>query len=56
MITKGDLKACLPDVTSTMTLKGIGASVDVYRDEWGIPHIQALTERDLHYAQGFVTA
>ena len=56
MITEGDLKACLPDVTSTMTLKGLGASVDVYRDEWGIPHIQASTERDLYYAQGFVTA
>jgi len=56
MITEADLKACLPDVTSTSTLEGLGASVDVYRDEWGIPHIRAANERDLFYAQGFVTA
>jgi penicillin G amidase len=56
MITEDELRACLPDVTSEMTLDGIRASVDVYRDPWGIPHIKAGSEEDLYFAQGYVTA
>lgn len=56
MLTEDELKACLPDVTSVMKLEGLGASVDVYRDEWGIPHIRAANETDVYFAQGFVTA
>ena len=56
MITDKELKACLPDVESTMTLKGIFSGVDVFRDPWGIPHIRAASEADLFFAQGFVTA
>lgn len=55
-ITEEDLKACLPDVTSEMRLDGLSAPVDVFRDLWGIPHIRAGNERDLFFAQGFVTA
>ena len=56
MITEADLKACLPDVTSSLMLEGLNAPVDVYRDEWGIPHIRAANERDLFFVQGLVTA
>lgn len=50
------LRACLPDVTSTLRLPGLSAGVDVYRDAWGIPHLRAATMHDLFLAQGFVTA
>ena len=56
MITAKDLKQALPNVTGKLSLKGLGASVEVYRDGYGIPHIKAATERDAFFAQGFVTA
>ncbi|MBI1927847.1 penicillin acylase family protein, partial [Candidatus Poribacteria bacterium] len=55
-ITTHDLKAALPDVTTPMRLPGIDTPVEVYRDRWGIPHIKAENEKDLFFAQGFVTA
>ena len=56
MISSQDLKKALPNVTGKVSLKGLGASVDVYRDGYGIPHIQAGSERDAFFAQGFVSA
>ena len=56
MITTEDLKQALPNVSGKVNLKGLGASVEVYRDGYGIPHIKAATERDAFFAQGFVTA
>ena len=55
-ITENDLKSSLPDLTTTMRLSDLGAAVDVYRDQWGIPHVRAENEADLFFAQGFVTA
>ena len=55
-ITEADLKAALPDLTTTMRFSGLHNPVDVYRDQWGIPHIKAENEDDLFFAQGFVTA
>ena len=55
-ITEADLKAALPDLTTTMRFAGLHNPVDVYRDQWGIPHIKAENENDLFFAQGFVTA
>ncbi len=55
-IDDSDLKAALPDVTSTMKLAGLENEVVIYRDPWGIPHIKADSEPDLFFAQGFATA
>lgn len=55
-ITKADLQAALPDVTSTLVLPGLEQPVEVWRDTWGIPHIRAANEHDVFFAQGFVTA
>ncbi len=55
-ITEKDLKAALPNVTTTMRFSGLHNPVEVYRDRWGIPHIKAKDENDLFFAQGFVTA
>src|SRR5262249_15076175 len=55
-ITRADLQAALPDVTSSLQLPGLQRPVVICRDRWGIPHLQAENEPDAFFAQGFVTA
>ena len=55
-ITDEQLHAALPDLSGTQRLADLGTAVDLFRDQWGIPHIKARTERDLFFAQGFATA
>ncbi len=45
-----------PQVDGGLTLPGLDAPVEVYRDEFGIPQIYASTQHDLFMAQGFVQA
>ncbi len=45
-----------PQVTGQITIKGLDAAVDVWRDKTGIPHIYATTTHDLFFAQGYVHA
>jgi penicillin amidase len=40
----------------TLRLRGLQASVTVRRDERGIPYIEAASEADLYFAQGYVMA
>ncbi|MCL5039149.1 MAG: penicillin acylase family protein, partial [Firmicutes bacterium] len=35
---------------------GVKKTVEIYRDDYGIPHIFAQTEEDVFYAQGYVMA
>ena len=53
---RADLKAALPDLTSTVRAGGLDQPVEVVRDGWGVPHIRAQTKQDAFFAQGFVTA
>lgn len=46
----------LPRVSGELVLPGLRAPVTVYRDEWGVPHIEAQNEHDLYMAQGYVVA
>ena len=39
-----------------MSHRSLTAGADVYRDEWGIPHIRSDNLYDLFFAQGFATA
>ena len=55
-ISAKDLQAALPDLESTQCCEGLEKTVTIYRDPWGIPHIQAEGEADLFFAQGFATA
>jgi len=55
-ITRADLQAALPDVTSTLHLPGLHQPVAICRDRWGIPYIRAEDEHDAFFVQGFVTA
>ena len=55
-ITKEDLKVALPDTSKSFRLKGLGASVQIYRDAYGIPHVRAGSVQDAFFGQGFVTS
>ncbi|HKG22572.1 MAG TPA: penicillin acylase family protein, partial [Blastocatellia bacterium] len=37
-------------------LAGLSHAVTVWRDERGIPYIEAAGEKDLYFAQGYITA
>ncbi|MBN2323992.1 MAG: penicillin acylase family protein [Spirochaetes bacterium] len=50
------LRRSYPKTRGTVTLEGLAAPVDIYRDKNGIPHIYAQTEDDLFFAQGYVHA
>ena len=43
-----------PQTDGNLYLPGLQASVDVYRDQYGVPHIFASNTHDLFMAQGFV--
>lgn len=46
----------LPQWDGDLQVPGLDAQVEVIRDQNGIPFIEAATERDLYFAQGFVHA
>lgn len=49
-------KRALPQTEGTISLPGLSASVEIIRDQWGVPHIYASEMNDLFFAQGFVHA
>src|ERR687895_407166 len=46
----------LARIEGDLAANGLSESVEVLRDEWGIPHIYAKNTHDLFFAQGYVTA
>lgn len=46
----------LPETEGEVSLEGLSSSVEVLRDEYGVPHIEADTLHDLFMAQGYVQA
>lgn len=50
------LVAAAQDKPTALRLAGLKGSVTVRRDERDIPYIEAATEEDLYFAQGYVTA
>jgi penicillin amidase len=51
-ITRGPL----PQHTGELTVAGLNATVTIYRDKWGVPHIYASNTYDLFFAQGYTQA
>ncbi len=45
-----------PKTRGRITVEGVSAPVEIYRDRYGVPHIYAQTAEDLFFAQGFVHA
>jgi len=50
------LRQSLPRLEGEITAAGLGAAVEILRDVHGVPHIFAQSERDAHFALGFVHA
>ena len=46
----------LPLVDGEISLPGLDSNVEIYRDQWGIPHIYAQSLPNALFAQGFVHA
>ncbi|MBI5650248.1 MAG: penicillin acylase family protein, partial [Chloroflexi bacterium] len=46
----------LAQTRGTLRVPGLRASVEILRDEWGVPHIYAQNQDDLFFAQGYVHA
>ena len=54
--SKEDLKSALPDTSKTLRLSGLDATIEIYRDGYGIPHVKASSVHDAFFGQGFATA
>ncbi len=50
------MKSSLPVLDGRLQAPGLSAAVIVRRDAHGVPHIQASSQDDLLFAQGYVTA
>jgi penicillin amidase len=50
------LRRPLPRTQGTIRLAGLKDEVEILRDRWGVPHIYAIGEHDLLFAQGFAHA
>jgi penicillin G amidase len=55
-LTVWTIRRSFPQTSGEVTLAGLTGTVDVLRDERGIPHVYADTPQDLFFAQGFVHA
>ena len=53
---RASARAALPVLDGDLHLAGLSAPVTVRRDAHGVPHIDAATQDDLFFAQGYVTA
>ncbi len=45
-----------PQTEGELAVAGLEARVDIYRDNYGVPHLYASSEHDVYFAVGFVHA
>ena len=50
------IRSPMPLVHGRVEVEGLSGSVEIYRDDWGVPHIYADTTEALFFAQGYVHA
>ena len=50
------LQQLKPQYSGDLVLKGLHGVVDVYFDDWAVPHIYARNEADAYFALGYVHA
>ncbi|GHO97482.1 peptidase S45 [Reticulibacter mediterranei] len=50
------LRSSLPARKGKSTLPGLKGNVEIVWDHWGVPHIYAINNHDLFFAQGYVHA
>jgi penicillin amidase len=49
-------RRALPDYNADVSLTGLTADVEVFRDKFGVPHVYAESEHDLYTAVGYLLA
>lgn len=49
-------QTALAQIDGELSVPGLQAPVEIFRDEWGVPHIYAENDEDLFFAQGYVMA
>lgn len=49
-------KRAIPSYKKDVQLEGLTSKVEIYRDEFGIPHVYAENEKDLYTAVGYLLA
>jgi len=55
-VVTGYLKHVVPSESGEVVVPGIGDSVEVLYDSYGVPHIYAQNDTDAYFALGFATA
>jgi len=50
------LKSTAPNYNTELKLEGVNKTVNIYYDDYGIPHIYAQNEEDAYFALGYVYA
>ena len=55
-LKREDLRNALPSLNGAIPLDGLEAEVQIYRDQYGVPHMRAQSIRDAFFVQGFVHA
>lgn len=50
------VRSPMPQTAGSLRVEGLQNQVEVYRDDWGVPHIYADSTHDLLFAQGYVQA
>ena len=50
------IKKSLPKDDGVLTSNNLKAEVHIYKDQWGIPHINASNEQDAIFAYGYTVA
>ncbi|MFC1475395.1 penicillin acylase family protein [Candidatus Zixiibacteriota bacterium] len=50
------LRSSLPDYNGKITITGVTAEVEIYRDSYGMPHIYAANDADAYFALGYAMA
>ncbi|HEY3703456.1 MAG TPA: penicillin acylase family protein [Terracidiphilus sp.] len=53
---RASARAALPQLDGKIQVSGLSAPVLVRRDAHGVPHIEAATQDDLFFAQGYIVA
>jgi penicillin amidase len=50
------LRRALPDYRASLHVSGLGGTVEIFRDQLGVPHIRAGSLADAFFAQGYAHA
>src|SRR5512143_1253429 len=56
LFVRYQIRVAFPVTEGTQRVRGIGAPVEIIRDEYGVPTVVAESEEDMAFGEGFVHA